>query len=423
MMWTVRTLGEVCDEVDGIIQTGPFGSQLHESDYVTDGVPIVMPKNILGGRVSTEDIALISENDAKRLERHAFALGDIVYGRRGDIGRRALVTERERGWLCGTGCLRISLGDTVVDPRYLYYYLGEPSVINLIANQAIGATLPNLNTDILRNVPVRYPLLHIQHRIASILSSYDDLVANNTRRIKILEEMAQMIYREWFVNFRFPGHDRVTNVKSRGEAIPNGWAMRKLADIAGVNERSIKPGNTIEEICYIDITSVSTARIHNKVKMHLSDAPGRARRVVRHGDIIWSTVRPNRKSFALILQPEANLIVSTGFAVLTAREVPYTFLYFATTTEDFSKYLTNHARGSAYPAVASSDFENAEILCPPKDLLDQFHSITTDMMDLQHCLHLQNMNLITTRDFLLPKLISGEIRVEHFEAEAAAQTA
>jgi type I restriction enzyme S subunit len=105
MSWNEQTLGEICDEVNGVIQTGPFGSQLHESDYIPAGVPVVMPKNIVDGRVSKEDIAQISDENAKRLGRHVLLAGDIVYGRRGDIGRRALITEREDGWFCGTGCL------------------------------------------------------------------------------------------------------------------------------------------------------------------------------------------------------------------------------------------------------------------------------------------------------------------------------
>jgi type I restriction enzyme, S subunit len=196
MNWTIRTLGEISDEVDGIIQTGPFGSQLHESDYVAVGVPVVMPKNIIDGRISTEDIAYISERDAKRLDRHILEIGDIVYGRRGDIGRRALIRERERGWMCGTGCLRLSLGSTVLNPVYLYYFLGQPSVIDWISSQAIGATLPNLNTSILRSVSIKYPPLAVQNRIASILTSYDDLIENNIRRIALLKEMGQMIFRD-----------------------------------------------------------------------------------------------------------------------------------------------------------------------------------------------------------------------------------
>jgi type I restriction enzyme S subunit len=231
MSWRVRTLGEICDEVGGVIQTGPFGSQLHESDYVEEGIPVVMPKNIVDGRISTEDIARISEEeDGKRLHRHIFAVGDIVYGRRGDIGRRALITEREHGWLCGTGCLRVSLGKNVLDSQFLYYYLGQPSVTNWIANQAIGATLPNLNTSILRSVSARYPSLSVQRRIASILSAYDDLIENNTRRIRILEETAQMVYREWFVNFRFPAHEKRKMVESEMGLVPNGWPVRRVTE-------------------------------------------------------------------------------------------------------------------------------------------------------------------------------------------------
>src|SRR5437660_561531 len=104
-----RTLGAICDEVGGIIRTGPFGSQLHESDYRDGGLPVVMPKDIVSGRIVVDGIARIGPEDANRLSQHKLKKGDIVYGRRGDIGRRALITDREDGWLCGTGCLRISL--------------------------------------------------------------------------------------------------------------------------------------------------------------------------------------------------------------------------------------------------------------------------------------------------------------------------
>src|SRR5437660_4171081 len=151
MQIATRTLGEICDTVGGIIRTGPFGSQLHESDYTEEGIPVVMPKNIVDGKVSVEGIARIDEADVARLVQHKLHKGDIVYGRRGDIGRRALVTEKEEGWLCGTGCLRISLGNSILDPLFLYYFLGQPKVVEWIFNQAIGATMPNLNTEIIRS--------------------------------------------------------------------------------------------------------------------------------------------------------------------------------------------------------------------------------------------------------------------------------
>lgn len=199
-----RTLGEICDEVNGTIRTGPFGSQLHQSDYVEEGVPVVMPKNIIGGKVSLDDIARISDTNVARLAQHKLHKGDIVYGRRGDIGRQALITEKEAGWLCGTGCLRISLGEAVLDPVFLHYFLDQPSMISWITNHAVGATMPNLNTGILRSVPITYPPLPIQRKIAAILSAYDDLIENNARRVQYLRRWRRLYTANGSSSFAFP---------------------------------------------------------------------------------------------------------------------------------------------------------------------------------------------------------------------------
>lgn len=127
---TVKSLAVLCEEGGGEIQTGPFGSQLHASDYVEQGVPSIMPKNIGDNRVLTEDIARITEEDAQRLARYRVRPGDIVYSRRGDVEKRALICEAEDGWLCGTGCLRVRPGKAGLDSVYLSYYLAHPAVRN-----------------------------------------------------------------------------------------------------------------------------------------------------------------------------------------------------------------------------------------------------------------------------------------------------
>ena len=155
--WVRTTLGEWCDASGGEVQTGPFGSQLHASDYVPVGIPSVMPKNLKEDRVFVQDIARIRIEDAEHLSKHRVAVGDIIYSRRGDIERRALVTEREAGWLCGTGCLRLRLGGQRLDDHYLYRYLELPETRARIVRYAQGATMPNLNTKILRAIPVLRP--------------------------------------------------------------------------------------------------------------------------------------------------------------------------------------------------------------------------------------------------------------------------
>jgi type I restriction enzyme S subunit len=165
--WEVTDLATVCEEEKGI-QTGPFGSQLHEADYSDEGVPVVMPKDLIGFRIRTDSIAHIPEETAEKLSRHRMKPGDIVYGRRGDIGRRAFIMPHHAGWFCGTGCLRIRPDPTKVNGWYLFNYLGQDDVVKLIAGRAQGVTMPNLNTGLLSSVPIALPPRAIQDHFARL---------------------------------------------------------------------------------------------------------------------------------------------------------------------------------------------------------------------------------------------------------------
>jgi type I restriction enzyme S subunit len=306
--------------------------------------------------------------------------------------------------------------DRGMSSRFLYYLLKHAD----LSRQAGGAAQPLVTQTVLNTVELLIPSLADQRHIAGILSAYDDLIENCQRRIRILEDMAGGLYREWFVNLRFPGAEsvRLVEVDSQFGSIPVGWQIRRVEDVATVNGETIDLRNAPEEIGYIDIASVSPGQIDAITPYAFSKAPGRARRLVRHGDVLWSCVRPNRRSFALAIQPAPNTVASTGFAILTAREVPFTFLYQATTSDDFVAYLTNHATGAAYPAVTSKTFEAAQILVPSPSLLQQF-SVPTEAMAVQSkLLHQKVTALRRTRDLLLPRLLSGQISL----GEAAEQT-
>jgi type I restriction enzyme S subunit len=165
--WEVVDLGTVCVNPKGI-QTGPFGSQLHESDYSAEGVPVVMPKDLIDYRIRVQGVAFIPEETAHRLDRHRMQSGDIVYGRRGDIGRRAFIMPHQVGWLCGTGCLRIRPDPQLVDPWYLFNALGQDDVVALIRGRAQGVTMPNLNTSLLETVPLRLPPSNLQCQFSAL---------------------------------------------------------------------------------------------------------------------------------------------------------------------------------------------------------------------------------------------------------------
>ena len=297
------------------------------------------------------------------------------------------------------------------------YFLMSHFEATDISGYITGTAQPKLSQTNLKAIRLRLPPLPTQRKIAAILSAYDDLIENNTRRIAILEEMAQLIYREWFVHFRCPGHEGVPLVDSDLGPIPEGWEVAKVGSVSKINASSIRKGGAPDQINYVNISAVSTGQIEQVEPMAFGDAPSRARRVVSHGDIIWSTVRPNRRSYCLILDPMPNMIVSTGFAVITARNVPYTYLYHALTTDEFTEYLTNHATGAAYPAVNTKDFENADVLVPPWSVLERFDDIATAIVSHKQNLGRRNGILRQTRDLLLPRLVSGKIDVSELDID------
>lgn len=376
------------------------------------GYPSIRTPNIGRGRLILDNVNRVSEETYRAWTQRATPqAGDLILAREAPIGNVAIVPENLRVCL-GQRTVLIRPDQNKIDNEFLVYLLLGDEIQGRIHSLSNGATVHHLNMKDIRTLELpKLPSLPIQRRIAGILSAYDDLIANNARRIAILEEMARALYREWFVEFRYPGHEAVPLVESALGLVPQGWAVRQLREIATVNSSSIKKGCEPDEIVYVDIAAVSTGSIDKFETMAFTDAPSRARRRVAHGNTIWATVRPNRRSYALILQPVPNLVVSTGFAVISPQHIPYTYLYHTLTTDDFAEYLTNHATGSAYPAVNSDDFRKAHLILPSNQILQFYHEVVAPMLDQQVSLQQRNVNLRKTRDLLLPKLISGELAI------------
>lgn len=295
----------------------------------------------------------------------------------------------------------------LLEPRFIGYYLRTPEFRGKFMAFSAMTTRASLTNDDLLSLEVPVPPLPVQQRIASILSTYDDLIENNQKQIKLLEEAAQRLYKEWFVDLRFPGHENVKIV----DGVPEGWESCKLRDVAEINGRNIDENYPYEKINYIDIGSVRNGRILEKANYNLEEAPGRAKRIVQDGDLIWGMVRPNLRAYAMVLNPDKNDVFSTGFAVLTSKKVPFSFLYCNVTTEEFVGYLVNCTNGAAYPAVKPIHFEEYNVSIPQNNLLNKFHNITEPYFRKIYYLNKQISSLREARDRLLPKLMSGEIEV------------
>lgn len=385
----------------------------HDSPKLqASGVPFIKGKHISGGLVDFENCDFITAQDhAEACRRVKPQRGDILFSNIGSVGDTAVVkTDREFS-IKNVALFRAD--PEKIAPEYLYYLILSPEFRTNVLNVRSGSAQPFIALASLRSFEVQYHLdLGEQRRIASILSAYDDLIENNLRRIKILEEMTRALYREWFVEFRFPGNTRVSTVTSKSGPIPSGWAWKNISAVARVNRAQISPRTAPEELHYIDISSVSPGQINTITTYPFAEAPGRARRIVQHGDVLWSCVRPNRRAHAIAMKPRPNTIASTGFAVLTAEQVPFTFLYAATTTDAFVSYLANHATGAAYPAVTAKIFEDAELLVPSELLLDRFGAMTIPISEEVSVLQRQVDVLRRTRDLVLPRLLSGQVSAE-----------
>ena len=286
------------------------------------------------------------------------------------------------------------------DPRFSAYFL--QSVLRRANSDK--AAVPGVNRNHLHALEVRVTRdVAEQEQIASILAAYDDLIDNNERRIQLLEQSARLLYKEWFGHLRFPGHEHVT-IK---DGVPDGWAKKPLGEVAATNVRSFKTGGLPNRVNYIDISGVDRGRIVTKKPMLSAEAPGRARRIVRSGDTIWSSVRPNLRAYALVLEPDESDVFSTGFTVLSPTAVPSVFLYLSVTTEEFTGHLVNHTTGASYPAVRPRDFERAIVLLPSKRILEAFQERTEPMYRLVNVLEKEIRFLAQARDRLLPHLLGG----------------
>jgi type I restriction enzyme S subunit len=285
-----------------------------------------------------------------------------------------------------------------------------------------------VNLEALAAYEIPLPSLDIQEEIAAILNPLDQKIELNRQIARSLEELAQRLFKSWFVDFdpvrakmagRQPAHtppeiadlfpDRL--VDSPLGPIPAGWSIEYLSNITSINSESYTAKLLPPSIDYVDISSVGQGWCEGVTRLTKDEAPSRAKRVAKPGDTIWSMVRPNRRAhFYFDAQFSASTVISTGFAVIRPQLAP-TFTYFLTDQEEFSRYLERRATGAAYPAVNGKVISEFEFVWPGQQLAVAFDRIAASIKERQASLRLENQTLEELRDRLLPKLISGEIRV------------
>ena len=189
--WLRITLGDLAKSNGCTIQTGPFGSQLHKHEYQAEGIGVVNPTHMANRRVSHASVPCVSAEVAARLSKHQVRPGDLLFARRGEIGRHAIITESERGWMCGTGCFLVRVDSPESDSTYLSFYLSTDESVEWLNRHAAGVVMPNLSNTVLQRVPVALPPLPEQKKIAHILSTVQRAIEAQERIIQTTGIMEQ----------------------------------------------------------------------------------------------------------------------------------------------------------------------------------------------------------------------------------------
>jgi len=421
--WRLGTLGDLIKCGDAHLQTGPFGTALKATEYSTSGVPLISVGEVRHGYFEiTDNTPRVSTKTTERLPKFVLKADDIVFGRKGGIDRNAIVKSQQNGWFLGSDGIRLRLS-AKHSSLFFSYQMRSPTTRAWLLQHCEGTTMPSLNQDILGRVPIVLPPLSEQKRIAHILGTLDDKIELNRRMNATLEAMARALFQSWFVDF-----DPVQrNAEGGGQRpddslfpdsfedsepgeIPMGWRCSDIADVCDINGWTLSKKDELTNLEYVEISEVNRGDISNISNYSRGDEPSRARRRLRHGDTVLSTVRPDRGSYFLALNPPDNRVASTGFAVLTPTKAPWSYVHAAMTQPEVFEHLGHVADGGAYPAVRPEIVGGWKVAIPDnKQILDAFHRTCAPLFEKAEANRLQSRTLATLRDTLLPKLLSGEL--------------
>ena len=384
-----------------------------------------MPRDMVNGRVDTASIARVDDRVVERLSSHVLHAGDVVLGRRGDIGRRAWAGDTEDGWLCGTGSMRIAInGSAEVRPRFLFYYLGLPQTIGWLRGHAVGATMSNLSAGIVQQLPVRYPPTAVQDLVVNVLDAFEGLIENNRQRIEILEEMARLLYREWFVHFRFPGHEDVELVDSDLGPIPEGWDVSRVGDAletvgGGTPSKEAEEYWADGRVQWFTPTDLTRARSAFAFDSGLKISELGLRKSSAKLFPAGSVMMTSRATIGVVSIAATEATTNQGFVTTVPNErLPSDYIYFW--LQSNVDLFLSLAGGATFRELRKSTFRELPILVPGAREMEHFKDSVGPMMALIKDLLRQNGILLEARDLLLPRLVSGELDVTKLDLDLVA---
>ena len=371
------------------VQTGPFGSQLHKEDYVEFGTPMVTVEH-LGNRAFTkQNLPMISDSDKKRLNKYVLNEGDIVFSRVGSVDRCSYVDNKHLGWMFSGRCLRIRPCN-VVYPLYLYYYFCMENTKQFIRNIAVGATMPSINTKLMKDLEVPLPTMEIQQKIASILSALDDKIELNNKINENLESQAQAIFKAWFVDF-----------EPFGGVMPEDWKIGMIKDIIELHDSKRIPlsGSEREKMDKIYPYYGATSCM-DYVDNYIFD--GKYLLLGEDGTVI------DKNGYPILQYVEGKFWANNHAHIITGKlgyTVEILYLLFKQTN------VKHIVTGAVQPKISQANLKKVPVTISSIKDLDAFNNIIQPIFAMIRKNRNENEKLALLRDTLLPKLMNGEIDV------------
>ena len=403
--WEIRTLGEVTD----IFKGGTPKRSVER--YFQGDLAWATPTDItkLNGALYIDDTEThISEEALGKSAARLLPPGTVLLTSRATIGKVAIsripiaTNQGFANFLC----------KEEINNLFLAYYL--KSRRNLLISLGTGTTFLEVTKATLLDVEIPLPPLPTQRKIAAVLSTYDDLIENNTRRINILEDMAQTLYQEWFVHFRFPGHEKVPMVESPLGSIPQGWEIGKLGDLAESIRRNVKPSDVDQVTPYFGLAHLPRKSIA-LADWDYVDSIDSVKLSFKKGEILFGKIRPYFHKVGVA--PLDGICSSDAIVIRPKGDEWFAITLACVSSEQFIAYATATSQGSKMPRSDWNVLVKYPILLPPDQITQCFSSFTCEVVDKIQNLIFQNKNLRQTRDLLLPKLISGEIDVSELKID------
>ncbi len=389
--WQECRLGEVAE-----IQTGPFGSQLKNSQYVTGGTPVITVEHINNFRIIDFDYPSVTYEDKKRLSKYLLNQGDIIFTRVGSVDLSAYVQPHQQDWMFSSRMLRVR-PDQRINSRFLSYFFQQNSFREYILSIAVGATMPSINTEILKSVPISYPSLPEQKAIASVLSSLDDKIDLLHRQNKTLEAMAETLFRQWFV-----------------EEAQEDWSEEKLENVISV-KGGTTPSTKESDFWNGNIYWTSPRDLSNHDSVFLFDTE---RKITDKGLAqigsgllpVGTVLLSSRAPIGYLAITNIPVAINQGYIAIVCDKIVSNFFIYLWCKANLDE-IKNSGNGSVFQEISKSTFKAMTISLPPKKLLLEFDTKIFFIFNKIKVNQLQIRTLETLRDTLLPKLMSGEVRV------------